>query len=564
MKKLLLTILAILCMAPAFANDRNAELEEYLPVAQKLYDGKTAEALQMAEELSPRNHFASILLYLVYSRGYCGQSIDYQKTAKYFDRMLAGYNDSFPGSRFHSEEFRGVWRKMLVPPVGDQRSITLKTWNYQGRVINQKINLKGKQPLKNCYFEKTRIMGNIAGASIWAAMSRSNPDRSVSGEHLRQTAAKFGSIDALYGITFPNFKNYSTDPIGLGSNYNDIRKAAEAGHIPAKIMMAAILITPQNKYNVYDPDKAYKMLKSAIKELEAYKKTPCKHYLLDLDNAKFLLSLLPDPNQSTAKLVSLYYNAGDDQRKTAAYRKMLASRNDHPVCETFKIFQLPLKDQENAFKQAAERGNPEIIAMLLRQKTNHSGYWKLLYLAGKYNIPAKHNPQPSQSFYSQSLVALERERTMMKEDAYRQALKQLAEVYPEAKKQYNRYFGSDTDNRSERFRFEVSNPDAIKVTRENAPAGNFYLLEIQQDTQQNYVDIFINPGRFNFVIMPHYANGKAFPTPPSSAIWTQMQYPDGKISTTYGMGSNTYGKCPQRIRINIEPESKKGFLKIRL
>ena len=34
MKKLLLTILAILCMAPAFANDRNAELEEYLPVAQ--------------------------------------------------------------------------------------------------------------------------------------------------------------------------------------------------------------------------------------------------------------------------------------------------------------------------------------------------------------------------------------------------------------------------------------------------------------------------------------------------------------------------------------------------
>ena len=153
---------------------------------------------------------------------------------------------------------------------------------------------------------------------------------------------------------------------------------------------------------------------------------------------------------------------------------------------------------------------------------------------------------------------------MMKEDVYRKALKQLGSVYPEAQKQYTRYFGSDADNRSERFRFEVSNPEAIKVTRENVPAGNFYVLEIQQDTQQNYVDIFINPGRFNFVIMPHYANGKAFPTPPSSAIWTQMQYPDGKISTTYGMGSNTYGKCPERIRINIEPGSKKGFLKIRL
>ena len=202
--------------------------------------------------------------------------------------------------------------------------------------------------------------------------------------------------------------------------------------------------------------------------------------------------------------------------------------------------------------------------MLLRQKTNHSGYWKLLYLAGKYNIPAKHNPQPSQSFYSQSLVALERERTMMKEDAYRQALKLLGSVYPGAQQQYNLYFGSDEDNSSERFRFEVSNPDAIKVTRENVPAGNLYLLEIQQDTQQNYVDIFINPGRFDFVIMPHYANGKAFPTPPSSAIWTQMQYPDGKISTHNGMGANTYGKCPERIRINIEPGRQKCFLKIRL
>ncbi len=560
MKKLLLTLLAILGIAPAFADNRNAELEEYLPVAQKLYDGKTAEALQMAEELSPRNHFASILLYLVYSRGYCGQSIDYPKTAKYFDRMLAGYNDSFPGSRFHHEEFSGVWRKMLVPPVGNQRSITLKTWNYQDRVIDQKINLKGKQPLKNCYFEKTRIMGNIAGASIWAAMSRSNPDRSVSGEHLRQTAAKFGSIDALYGITFSNFKNYSTDPIGFG-NYKDICKAAENGHIPAKIMMAAILITPQNKYNVYDPDKAYKMLKSSIKELEAYKKTPCKHYQLDLDKAKFLLSLLPDPNQSTEKLASLY-NAGDDQRKAAAYRKLLASRNDHPICEIFKIFQLPLKDQENAFKNAAERGNPEIIALLLRRKSNQPDYWKYLYLAGKYNIDAKYNPHPERTFYSQALGALS--IINMGHEEFRKALKQLAGVYPQAREEYILRYGSDADNSSERFRFEVSNPEAVKVTRENTPVGNFYILEIKQDTQQNYVDIFINPGRFNFVIMPHYANGKAFPTPPSSAIWTQMQYPDGKISTTYGMGSNTYGKCPERIRINIESGSKKGFLKIRL
>ena len=82
------------------------------------------------------------------------------------------------------------------------------------------------------------------------------------------------------------------------------------------------------------------------------------------------------------------------------------------------------------------------------------------------------------------------------------------------------------------------------------------------------IEVFLKrlrpPFSVDFVIMPHYANGKSFPTPPSSAIWTQMQYPDGKISTHNGMGANIYGKCPQRIRINIEPGSKKGFLEIRL
>ena len=560
MKKLLLTILAILCMAPAFANDRNAELEEYLPVAQKLYDGKTVEALQMAEELSPRNHFASILLYLVYSRGYCGQKIDYTQTAIYFDRLLAGYNDVFPGNRFHHEEFSGVWRKMLVPPVGNQRSVTLKTWNAHGRVVNQRINLKGKQPLKNCYFEKTRIMGNIAGASIWAAMSRSNPDRRAAGQRIRQEAIRYGSIDALYGIIFADFKNFSYAPIGFG-DYKDICQAAENGHIPAKIMMAAIFMTPENKYKKYAPREAYNLLESAIKELETYKSTPCKHYLRDLENARYLLSLLPDPALTTEKLASLY-NAGGDQRKAAAYLKMIAGRNDHPVCELFKIFQLPLKDQDEALKKAAERGNPEIIALLLRRKTNQPDYWKYLYLAGKHNIDKKYNPHPERTFYAQSLGALS--IINMGHEEFRKALKQLAGVYPQAREEYILRYGSDADNSSERFRFEVSNPEAIKVTRENTPVGNFYILEIKQDTQQNYVDILIKPGRFNFVIMPHYANGKSFPMPNSSDIWTFIKYPDGNFSTHNGMGSNTYGKCPERIRINIESGSKKGFLKIRL
>ena len=554
MKKLLIFILAAFFWNALFAE--TGFLEEYLPVAEKLHAGKTVEALQMADELSPRNPFASVLLYLVYSRGYCGQQIDYTKTAKYFDRLL---NTNYHS--FHSEEFRYVWREMLVPPAGDQRSITLKAWNNHGRMINQKINLKGKQPLKNCYFEKTRMMGHIAGASIWALMSRSNPDRGASGEHLRKTAAKFGSIDALFGITYSNFDHYSIDYINIGSNYTDINKAAEAGHIPAKIMIAAILLTPGNKYNNYDPGKAYKMLKSVIKELETYEPTPCIHHRSDLKNARYLLSLLPDPALTTEKLASLYH-AGADRRKAAAYLKMIAGRNDHPVCELFKIFQLPLKDQDEALKKAAERGNPEIIALLLRRKTNQPDYWKYLYLAGKHNIDKKYNPHPERTFYSQSLGALS--IINMGHEEFRKALKQLAGVYPQAREDYILRYGSDADNSSERFRFEVSDPEAVKVSREDAPVGNFYILEIQQNTQQNYVDIFLKPGKFNFSIRCHYADGKTYPAPASPDIWTAIEYPDGKYSTHNGIGVTQYGNCPERIRINIEAGNKKSFLKITL
>ena len=213
---------------------------------------------------------------------------------------------------------------------------------------------------------------------------------------------------------------------------------------------------------------------------------------------------------------------------------------------------------------AAERGNPEIIALLLRWKNAQPEYWKLLYLAGKYDLAAKYNPQPSHSFYSQSLAALNQARIMMKAEEYRQALNQLGNVYPEARTQYILYFGSPEDNSAERFRFEVSNPEAVKITRENTPVGNFYVLEIQQDTQQNYVDIFIKPGRFNFSIRPYYANGKSFPFPKASDIWTVVQYPDGKAQQFYGTGFEIRGKCPERIRINIGPGKQKSFMKITL
>ena len=217
----------MLCCGAVFAEDDFTELQEYLPIAEKLYAGKTDEALQQAEQISSRNPFASALLYLVYSRGYCDRPIDYARTALYFDKFLPG-TDAYQGG-FHNDEFRDVWRAMRVPPVGEQRSITLKVMNDFGMLTQQKINLKGKYPLKECYSEKMRSIGSLAGYSIWVIFCRRFSELSELAKEARRQAIRLGSIDALYSVMVPPGVGVGLD-LGFGVGVPGVRGLDEGQH----------------------------------------------------------------------------------------------------------------------------------------------------------------------------------------------------------------------------------------------------------------------------------------------------------------------------------------------
>ncbi len=548
----------MLCCGAVFAEDDLTELQEYLPIAEKLYAGKTDEALQQAEQISSRNPFASALLYLVYSRGYCDRPIDYARTALYFDKFLTG-TDAYQGG-FHNDEFRDVWRAMRVPPVGEQRSITLKVMNDFGMLTQQKINLKGKYPLKECYSEKMRSIGSLAGYSIWVIFCRRFSELSELAKEARRQAIRLGSIDALYSVMVPPDYHRQGRFWNVGEvNFENIAKASQAGHIPAKIMLAAILLVPGTEFR-YAPDESRQLLEEAIQELESYQFTPCQHYEHDLETAKYLLSLLPNKNASTEKLLAdIPY--GTDVRKTAAYRQEIVKRNDHPMCDVFRVELLPEKERNKAFWEIAEKGNPEAIALLLRGNENGPDSWRALYLAGKYELPEQFNPQPGRSFFFQSLVALHLQRPMISMEQYRTSLQRLAEVYPDAKEEYVRDFGTQEDNCTERFRFEISDPERVKISRDDNSHGNIYILDVQQSNQQNYVDIFIQPGHFAFMCAPQPSPDASRPS--NQDLWMQMQYPDGTAKQlNFYEGAN--GKCPERLRINIEPGKNNFVLKIQL
>lgn len=550
--------LLFVCSVIALAKDDFTELQEYLPIAEKLYAGKTEEALQQAEQISDRNDFASVLLYLVYSRGYCGKQINYSKATRHFDNLIGGNGYQ---RRFHEWEFADVWRKMRVPPVDEQRNVVLKVWNDDGTgIIPQKINLKGKYPLKDCYSEKMRSLGGIAGYSIWVVVQMQFSELSEFAKEARKQSIRLGSIDALYAVIVPSDYRMQGQFWNSGEvDFGNLEKASLAGHLPAKIMLAAAQLVPVSEYR-YAPDESRRLLKEAIKELEAYQATPCQHYKQDLETARYLLSLLPDKNASTENLLEECPD-GSDARKVAAYRQEIAQRNDHPMCDIFRVLQLPEKEQSMAFWEIAEKGNQEAITILLRQNRNRPDGWRALYLAGKHRLPDQFNPTPEKSFFLQALVALNLQKFSMGMEKYRETLQMLAEVYPEAKQQYIRDFGALEDNTAERFRFESSDPERVKISRDGTFDENFHTLEVQQNNQQNYMDIFIQPGRFAFFCSPQPSPNVSMPS--NLDFWIQMQYPDGTTRVA-SQWEQCEGKCPDRIRINVEPGKKTFVLKIHL
>ena len=95
-----------------------ADFNEFLPAGKMIQEGKVKEGISELKKIAPRNEFAMVALYLIYSRGYCNVKADPQLAiTKYFDPLL--------GAFFHSREWQ-IYTQKRFPPVNGRTELILR------------------------------------------------------------------------------------------------------------------------------------------------------------------------------------------------------------------------------------------------------------------------------------------------------------------------------------------------------------------------------------------------------------------------------------------------------
>lgn len=101
-----------------------ADFKEFLPPARLVHNGSFREGIAALEQIAPRNPFATAALYLIYSRGYCGESVNYRKAAQYLDSLF--------GTHFHNREWLVFWSQKRFPQVDDLSGVILQSLTEGG------------------------------------------------------------------------------------------------------------------------------------------------------------------------------------------------------------------------------------------------------------------------------------------------------------------------------------------------------------------------------------------------------------------------------------------------
>ncbi|UKI31066.1 MAG: hypothetical protein L6W00_24965 [Lentisphaeria bacterium] len=158
-----------------------AELEKFLPVLRLADRGDYPNAVIEAEKIVPGNRFAAIMLYLIYSRGYCGVPVDYQTAAKYFD-MLFDF-------RFHTVEYYNLWKKYRFMPTVPNEKVTLLAW-WRYETMQEVIPLRGEVPSagmlrrEDAQYRWSRCPGSLRREQSPVRAYRTGIDRHGAGARL--------------------------------------------------------------------------------------------------------------------------------------------------------------------------------------------------------------------------------------------------------------------------------------------------------------------------------------------------------------------------------------------
>lgn len=530
--------LTLLLAGLALFGATREELQEFFPVAKALREGNVAGNMPALESLAKRNVFASQALYLIHSRGYGGQSIDYRKAVEYFD---LSFRRSEP---FWTAEFREVWEARRLPPTPKTQSITINVWGgsyQQPRVLRRNFLLQGKYPLVKCYLEEMANIGGIGARVLFSACS-GVVDRNLEiDKELHSKAIELGCAAAKYS---------SSSGIGSGigpEQFKLLRSAADDGYVPAMIRAAEILTNFQRKEGPPLDLKAARLyLNRAAEKCAGYAPVGCKHAEGDLNTAKKLLAEIPDPDLSTLQLLE-----SGKTSKSQVYSELLvyilAARDDHPSCGYFRALLEPDPRKALAMKkEAAMNGSAEAVRHLLATyNIDSDDYWMILYLAGKLGFQS----EKKLSYYEQAFAVLQSKGYRLPGNGYKEGLAQLAEVHPPARQLYDSEFGRE-EKKEERLTFRVSHPETLAAEWFELQGRKGVKLSVKPSDQQRYVDFTRTP-------LPDEKPGSLSIRGNVSGlnnyvVWCDLILPDGK-KKRIGVNEFYSGPLPLRMRLNVAP-----------
>lgn len=476
----------------AMATRKN--LSMFRPVLDLYQKGNFAEAVALAETLDKENTFASIFLYLMYSRGYNGIAIDNQKAGKYFSNFIGSYMWKEPGFTCYIFDYKNIWKKYRLTPTFPDEKVTISAWSSQNTVMNEIIPLRGKYLLRECYEEKMQNIGGVGARTLYLI----GREQFALGDLLEE-AKNLGSAEAWVGFEFAPFEYRGINPERTPlekettnhptqTEFTNLEKAAELGYVPAKITLAKTLVTPNFKHAEFDSERARKLLIEVIAECSKYEKIGCKHALTDLKYAKALLAIIPTADTSSEKLNKMYEKLLQDRAKAfdhnfinfqlSILKNILNKRNDNPESLFFQAESIPnhkWQEKNAAMLKAAEAGSKQATSYCLSRMFGDRSYWKILILAGKHKLP--YNGSYG-SFFNEAYKKIRELKYQLPPPEYQKMLIELAPYHKEAKAELDKL------NQNGKLNFEFISNDNLTVKCQFLPNGGQPMIKINAEPSE--------------------------------------------------------------------------------
>ena len=538
----------------SFIREQYSEFRAVLDLLQKK-DYKNA--VLQAEKIGKENMFCSMLLYLVYSRGYYDIPKDYPRAAEYFNTLIGSYIHREPGFMFWQYEYKNVWAKYRMVPNKPDEKVMIKSWDNTGCVMDEIMPLRGTYPLENCYEERMQNIGGAGARVLYLAAREQSTLSDILGE-----ARKLGNAEAWAGDV-AHFIQRSLDPESRASinkpddkELKNLTRAAELGYIPAKLHLAKVFITKNYSPQGYDLAAARKLLRESIKECEVYEKIGCKHAQADLKYARELLSYIPNENTPTAELLKLY-NQIESKRNNNQYSfqqfrlgiiaEMISQRNDDPDVLFMQAMKLPDsqgKAKMKLIRSAAEKGSHRAIMACLNTVSRYDReYLYFLVLAGKHKLPYRGSQQ---NHFNEGYMLLQQMRYQMPPAEYMKAVGMLAPYHKEAQKEYQFL------SRELALDIAVGDPATISAVKIND--GGRHIVKVKAQASDKLRSIIIKtkspekiPGEVQM-----FAHS---PKSSSYDVYGEFTDENNQMQKIYSGGYRPMKYIPGELKISIAPRS---------